>query len=636
MLDVEDGKSLVISRYGLAGRKYANGGNIVAWQTSDLKEWLHFVFAPDAFNATEKSRLLKIKTDNSDKQGNSEWNTTGGNDTTDVFFPLSWTEIQKYMPNEEERILTLTPYAEAHRENLTLVQGKAGWWLRSPGPQQNAVAVVDTSGRLKFNSPAMMEAARPAVWIDTRLNSERAEAQRIDEERNHTSLIGSYVNYGRYEQDKNKENGPEPIEWLVIDAKEGRALLLSRYALDEQPYNSFDAKNITWENCTLRKWLNEQFYSSAFTADEQNSILETNVDNSRSQGMSLSNYLGGNDTEDNVFLLSDAEIEDVMIDNYVFNRFDYFRPSSITANGNRDYKCIENSPYESSEIDYWASPYGFAYDRTPFDYRNSAKGALHPVMWVDINALIDGGNNPEDSHMTAEPLEQEPMPVTDETNEPPIQMTEQRVDDLTGIKTIGNTVTFGNYEQDNNLDNGPEPIEWIVLDVQDGKALLISKCGLDAKPYHEHFKDNITWETCSLRSWLNGSFLGTAFTSEDQKLLVIKEVDNSKNQGYSNWNTDGGKNTKDKVFLLSCSEANMYFHSDDERICEVTSYAARQGVFLRNGSNICRWWLRSPGRTKGNAAHIPSDGTLGAYNIVYSAYDAVRPAVWINFDSEKG
>ena len=44
--------------------------------------------------------------------------------------------------------------------------------------------------------------------------------------------------------------------------------------------------------------------------------------------------------------------------------------------------------------------------------------------------------------------------------------------------SVGDVLAFGHYEQDNNPDNGPEPIEWIVLDVQDGKALLLSRYGL--------------------------------------------------------------------------------------------------------------------------------------------------------------
>ena len=79
--------------------------------------------------------------------------------------------------------------------------------------------------------------------------------------------------------------------------------------------------------------------------------------------------------------------------------------------------------------------------------------------------------------------------------------------------TVGNVVTFGHYEQDADESNGPEPIEWIVLDVQDGKALLLSKYVLDAKPYYTEGTD-ITWETCTLRTWLNNYFLNNASSQE--------------------------------------------------------------------------------------------------------------------------
>ncbi|MBP3696995.1 MAG: hypothetical protein J6J45_05560, partial [Clostridia bacterium] len=67
---------------------------------------------------------------------------------------------------------------------------------------------------------------------------------------------------------------------------------------------------------------------------------------------------------------------------------------------------------------------------------------------------------------------------------------------------VGDYITFGSYEQDNDLSNGKEPIEWLVLDKQDGKVLVISKYALDAKPYNDEYVD-VTWETCTLRSWLN-------------------------------------------------------------------------------------------------------------------------------------
>ena len=66
-----------------------------------------------------------------------------------------------------------------------------------------------------------------------------------------------------------------------------------------------------------------------------------------------------------------------------------------------------------------------------------------------------------------------------------------------GGVSAGDVVLFGSYEQDNNPDNGPEEIEWIVLDVQNGKAMLLSKYILDAGKYNEETKA-VTWDTCTL------------------------------------------------------------------------------------------------------------------------------------------
>ena len=110
--------------------------------------------------------------------------------------------------------------------------------------------------------------------------------------------------------------------------------------------------------------------------------------------------------------------------------------------------------------------------------------------------------------------------------------------------TIGSIVTFGHYEQDGNVENGPEEIEWIVLDVKDGKSLLISRYALDAIPYHKEDID-ITWEKCFLHTWLNDDFLQTAFTAEEQEIILETDVDNSQKQGLERWNN--WKNTKDST-----------------------------------------------------------------------------------------
>ncbi len=94
-------------------------------------------------------------------------------------------------------------------------------------------------------------------------------------------------------------------------------------------------------------------------------------------------------------------------------------------------------------------------------------------------------------------------------------------------------------------------------DRKENKALLLSKYGLDAKPYNAEEGD-ATWEKCSLRSWLNGEFLQSAFSADEQTAILTTAVDNSNSQGLHNsrWDEDGGNNTQDQIFLLSYAEAN--------------------------------------------------------------------------------
>lgn len=91
--------------------------------------------------------------------------------------------------------------------------------------------------------------------------------------------VGNYVSFGTYPQTK-AGNDATPIDWLVLARDGNKALLISRYGLDAQPYNTTN-NEITWETCTLRKWLNGTFYNKAFSSAEQVAILTTNVDNAR-------------------------------------------------------------------------------------------------------------------------------------------------------------------------------------------------------------------------------------------------------------------------------------------------------------------------------------------------------------------
>jgi len=112
-----------------------------------------------------------------------------------------------------------------------------------------------------------------------------------------------YIEFGRYEQDGDTSNGPEPIEWQVISDEGDRLLLISRYILDCHPYDT--GWEVTWETCDLRSWLNNDFINAAFDESEQNQILTVTLSNPDNEEYGTE---GGNDTEDRVFCLSAEEI----------------------------------------------------------------------------------------------------------------------------------------------------------------------------------------------------------------------------------------------------------------------------------------------------------------------------------------
>lgn len=202
--------------------------------------------------------------------------------------------------------------------------------------------------------------------------------------------------------------------------------------------------------------------------------------------------------------------------------------------------------------------------------------------------------------------------------------------------SVGDTITFGAYEQDNNTSNGKEAIEWTVLDKDGMSLLLISKQALDCQQYNTSYTD-VTWESCSLRKWMNGTFLNKAFNAEEQAQIQNTTVSADKNPEY---NTNPGNATTDKVFLLSINEVEKYFNSDEARKCAPTAYAKAQGAYTSDiyktasGAATCWWWLRSPGYNQNVAAFVNNDGSVNYYgNNVNYAHDAVRPALWINLDS---
>ena len=199
---------------------------------------------------------------------------------------------------------------------------------------------------------------------------------------------------------------------------------------------------------------------------------------------------------------------------------------------------------------------------------------------------------------------------------------------------VGDIVYFGAYEQDNNTSNGKELIEWLVLAKEKNRILVISDKALDFQTYNSSIT-SVTWETCTLRKWLNTDFVNDAFSDGEKAMIPTVTVSADKNPQYD---TDPGNATKDKVFLLSIVEAEKYFTSDEARECVPTEYAISNGActsdsYTKGGKATCWWWLRSPGYDQYDAAGVHVDGDVHELGLCVSGGgDAVRPAMWISID----
>ena len=193
---------------------------------------------------------------------------------------------------------------------------------------------------------------------------------------------------------------------------------------------------------------------------------------------------------------------------------------------------------------------------------------------------------------------------------------------------IGDIVTYGNYEQDGFYSNGEETIEWIVIARdRDNHALLLSRYCLDALPYNEDGGD-VTWEDSSIRAWLNGEFLESAFGGDPNGFICTAECKTK--DGRSG--TDGGENTTDRIFLLAVDEVTQYFPKESSRRAPVTEYAKEQGAeYDKNGNGW--WWLRTPGKTQDMAAGVHTAGGVNYDGRDVDRTDlCIRPALWLDLD----
>ncbi len=443
---------------------------------------------------------------------------------------------------------------------------------------------------------------------------------------------GDCVTFGAYEQDNNLSNGKEPIEWIVLDNEGYRVLVLSKYGLDTMPFSvEYDVSN--WMNSYVRKWLNKDFYNTAFSRSEQNKIKTTKV-------YSGFYYYGADElireTMDKMFLLSPEEFDRYsslpeLAEAFICLPTEYDRAKGALydqregsigqcywmlrpmADGSYTIPCII-----PEYLLYMLDDIYLVYD--------SGGASVRPAMWIELTPGVEPTATPTPTST--------PVPVAD-----PVDITDMR------NAEVGDYIVFGSYEQDNVMSNGKEPIEWRVLDRSGNSLLIISRFALEGKQYNEERENNMTWEKCDLRKWLNSDFINAAFTSAEQKKIkttYVSDVIMPKN------NIDPGNPTNDKVFLLSILETEQYFKGPDDRwndrstdkMCAPTVYAVEHGADKsgladnkKDGVYTGGWWLRSPGNYDRGVSIVGADGSVGKGNGDFADWiNNVRPAMWIEID----
>ena len=443
------------------------------------------------------------------------------------------------------------------------------------------------------------------------------------------------IKFGSYYQDAEFE--PEPIKWRVLSVDGDDAFLLADKCLDCKPYNE-EYTDVTWETCTLRKWLNEDFYNEAFDSEEKAAITETTVINNETiynDGEDEYITKDGNDTKDNVYLLS---IDEVCNTAYGFN-VEFSEAYETRYVKVTDYVKVKGADYENG---YW-------WLRSPGDFSNYAScvnfygfgdncgcyadNAVRPALHINLSSskVKDAGEVDSEGNVTEQ---------ADGIDTP-------RVKD--GV-TTWDCVYFGNYKQ--NAEWRKQDVEWRVLSVNGNDAFLLADRNLNCKPYNEENID-VTWETCTLRKWLNEEFYNEAFDAEEKSAIIETKVINDDNPCYD---TDGGNDTKDNVYLLSIDEAcnSAYgFDSEFDRETDAdsdenpkTRYSKNTDyTILFNGAGMVsgpgyknngNWWLRSTGFNSTYASFVYHTG-YGEYKgkSVNAGNYVVRPALHINLSSSE-
>ncbi|MBE5933388.1 MAG: hypothetical protein E7263_08220 [Lachnospiraceae bacterium] len=693
----EDNNAFIVADKNLDCKPYNETDKAVTWETSTIRSWLNGYgadyngdgvdystdnFIDEAFTEEEQAAINTTTVINND---NPSYGTDGGNDTEDKVYLLSieeasnaeygfYSTFDKYNETREAKTTEFAKLNGAYTEHYGEHFGDGVWWLRSPGDLSNVASYVwyngsgDDDSRDGWHVDYYENGVRPALQINLSSLDVWSVAGVTDSNGN-DSLSDSIINnpvikngvtiwdciyFGSYNQILQWTK--EPIKWRVLSVDEDyNAFIVSDKNLDSKSYGES-----TWEKSTMRSWLNgygaaynskgvdystDNFIDVAFTEEEQSAINTTTVINNDNPSNGKD---GGNDTEDKVYLLS---VEEASNSEYGFdNTFD----ESLTRDAkNTDYVMfkathnVDNYDYPRDNS-WWLRSTGSMF---------GSASVVRSSRWISTEgeALWNSGVRPALQINLSSSSVWSVAGTTDSEGNDGISdniINNPVVED--GV-TTWDCIYFGNYYQSSVAWN-KEPIKWRVLSVDGDDALFVADRSLDCKQYNET-NEAVTWETSTIRSWLNGygttsnsdgidyssdNFIDKAFNEDEQSAIKTVTVINNDNPKYG---TDGGNDTEDKVYLLSVEDSsneaygfNCIFDEcySKSREAKNTDYVKYNGAYKREGEVYwdSAWWLRSPGDESDIACIIGGNGwgDLFGEGVSYGNY-GVRPALHINLSS---
>ena len=210
------------------------------------------------------------------------------------------------------------------------------------------------------------------------------------------------------------------------------------------------------------------------------------------------------------------------------------------------------------------------------------------------------------------------------------QAAQKAINDYTN--NLGRSISFGLYEQDRNYGNGKEPIQWIVLDQNGGRVLLMCIEIIDSKEYEHNIKTLSAgstvslgyawWEESTIREWLNSDFYNSAFTDKEKKTILTTRISEKRTDGKT-------RTTNDKVFLLSKDELEkclpkQKWKATSSLVAIENSY---YGSFSQNG--YYDWLLRSA-EDIGKKHMVSSEGYIKTVD--GDKVCGIRPAMWVSIN----